>query len=127
MTPDPMTAPQGFAADGNPPYGDDRGPQGVLNEALRDLLEAAKRVQRLTGANVNIDLHKVREDDFFAADHIGSDFHDEDGSPSYGHVKGHETAYLCRLLYRRNGVLYQLFANVAPTKDAGDARSWKFV
>jgi hypothetical protein len=122
-----MTAPKGFGADADPPYGDDRGPTDVLNEALRDLLEAAKRVQRLTGANVNVDLHKVSEADFFGADHIESAFDGEDGSPSYGHVKGHEHAYLSRLIYRGDGVLYQLFASVAPTQSRSGTRSWTFV
>lgn len=101
--------------------------QDTLNEALRDLLEAAKRVQRITGAHVNVDLHKLGETDFFAADHIGSDFPNEDGDPSYGHVKGQKHAYLSRLLYRGDGVLYQLFANVAPTTEVGKSRTWKFV
>ena len=32
---DPQRAPQGFAADGNPPYGDDSGPAGAVGQESR--------------------------------------------------------------------------------------------
>ena len=88
-----------------------------LNEAYSDLLDAARRVHRLTGARVHIGAHNLQQSDFFAARFVASDFSNENGDPEYGHVKGHEKAYLARRIYRGDGVIFETFMSTAPRPD----------
>lgn len=87
--------------------------QATLNAAYRDLLDAAKRVQRLTDASVHVDLHipPENESEFFGLDFVWSDWESEDGDPKYGHVEGQKHGYLSRMIFRGDGVLAQLFMN----------------
>jgi hypothetical protein len=95
-------------------------PDDQLNAAVRDLVEAGSRLARLgLGTSVLLSVHHCAEEPFFAVDFLGSTFDNENGDPTYGHVRGHGNGYLARRIFRGDNVGLELFMDT-PTRREGN-------
>jgi hypothetical protein len=91
----------------------------TLNSAIRDFVDAAKRLERLgLGTSIHLSVHHCAQEPFFAADFLGSEFPSENGDPEYGHVKGQKDGYLSRRILRGSGVLFELYMDTSDREKA---------